>query len=147
MKNLMLSITFLITLCIQQAHASYVDDVSNRQLSVSALKAQVIAPRYFAVAAYVITKDDTCPPCPPDAVCETCAYGIYVADDNRPRTPGVSMNDGIYLQTNKAREFQIGTKYLFTVRYRLEKNAAGAWQQTGPEFIDAAPVSIQNQDE
>ena len=84
--------------------------------------------------AYVIEKYDKCPPCPPDALCETCQFGIYVADDNRPPKAVVSMDYGIYLRTDKAKDFQIGSRYLFTIRYRLEKSAAGAWQQTGPEL-------------
>ena len=137
MNRLMVSVVILIVLCMQQVRAN---DITIRPLSVSALKDLVIAPRIFTITAYVIEKFDECPPCPPNAVCETCEYGIYVADENRPRKPGASGGDGIYLRTNQAKEFQIGIKYLFKIRFRLEKNAAGAWQQTGPELIDFAPA-------
>lgn len=136
MKSFLISALLLIALCIQQAQANDVNDSAGRSLSIAELKERVFAPRIFAVTAYVIEKYDKCPPCPPNAVCETCVFGIYVADDNRPRKPGTTMTDGIYLPTNKAQRFQIGMKYQFRIRYRIEKNAAGAWQQTGPELID-----------
>ena len=144
MKNLTVSAAFLVVLCMQQARAGEVNDVANRPLSVSALKELVIAPRIFTIAAYVIEIYDKCPPCPPKAVCETCTFGIYVADDNRPRQPGSLTDDGLYLRTDKAGQFQIGTKYLFTIRYRLEKSAAGAWQQTGPQLIDFARIGPED---
>lgn len=136
MKSLTLSLALVLALCAGQAGAADVGDAAGRPLSIAALKALVVAPRIYSVAAYVVEKYDECPPCPPNAVCETCVYGIYLADDNRAREPGASRGDGIYLSTNKAREFQLGAKYHFRIRYRLEKNAAGAWRQTGPELID-----------
>ena len=144
MKNLAVSAVFLVVLCMQQAYASDVNDAANRPLSVSALKELVIAPRIFTIAAYVIEIYDKCPPCPPKAVCETCTFGIYVADDNRPRQPGSLTDDGLYLRTDKAGQFQIGTKYLFRIRYQLEKSAAGAWQQTGPQLIDFARIGPED---
>jgi len=132
------AVLFLMALCIQEAQANNGNDIASRALSVSELRTQAIAPRIFTVAAYVIQKYDECPPCPPNAVCETCVVGIYVADDKRPRKPGVAMNDGLYLRTNKAGGFQLGIKYLFRIRYRMEQNAAGAWLQTGPELVDFA---------
>lgn len=136
----MVSSVFVIVLCMQQASANDVNDIMSQPLSVSALKEHVMTPRIFTVTAYIIEKYDKCPPCPPNAVCETCVLGIYVADDNRPRKPGTFTDDGLYLRTKKAQDFQIGIKYEFIIRYRLEKNAAGAWLQTGPELIDFAPV-------
>jgi len=140
MKRLMISVPFLIALCIQQSHANDVNDIASRPLGVAALKELVIAPRIFTVTAYVIEKYDECPPCPPKAMCETCAYGIYVADDNRPRKPGTLTDNGLYLRTDRAKEFQIGIKYVFRIRYRLERTAAGAWRQTGPELVDFARI-------
>ena len=136
MKSLTLSVALLLTLCTGQACAADVSDAAGRPLSVAALKALVVAPRIYSVTAYVVEKYDECPPCPPNAVCETCVYGIYLADDNRARKPGASSGDGIYLSTNRAREFRLGARYHFRIRYRLEKNAAGAWRRTGPELID-----------
>lgn len=144
MKNLAVSTALLVVLCMQQARAGDVNDVASPPLSVSALKELVVAPRIFAIAAYVIEIYDKCPPCPPKAVCETCTYGIYVADDNRPRQPGSLADDGLYLSTDKAGQFQIGAKYLLRIRYRLEKSAAGAWQQTGPQLIDFARISPEH---
>ena len=140
MKRLMGPVIFLLALCLQQAHADGANDDVNRRFSVSALKEQVAAPGDFTVAAYVVEKYDVCPKCPPNAVCETCVLGIYLADDNLPRKPGASSDDGIYLRTNRAQEFQVGSQYEFRIGYRMEKNAAGAWQRTGPELIDFAPV-------
>jgi hypothetical protein len=136
MKVLLSYIAFLFALGVHQALAEGNRDTMGRPLTVSELKKAVIAPRIFAVTAYVREKYDECPPCPPNAVCETCVYGIYVADDNRPRTPGGSTATGIYLRTNRAKEFVIGSRYLFRIRYRLEKDARGTWRQTGPELID-----------
>jgi len=147
MKRLTVSVLFLIGLCMQQSHASDVNDGATRPLGVAALKELVIAPRIFTVAAYVIEKYDECPPCPPNAVCETCAYGIYVSDDNRPRKLGTLTDDGLYLRTNKAKEFQTGIKYQFTIRYRLEKSPAGAWRQTGPELIDFSRIGPEDKRE
>jgi hypothetical protein len=143
----MVSVAFLIALCIPQTHANDVDDITSRPLSISELKELVMAPRIYTVTAYVIEKYDECPPCPPNAVCETCVLGIYVADDNRPRKPGVTMNDGMYLQTNKARRFQKGVKYLFRVRYILERTAAGAWLQSGPDLIDFTHIGSKDKHE
>jgi len=139
-KSLTLSVALLIALCAGQACAADVTGVAGRPLSIAELNALVVAPRIYSVVAYVVEKHDECPPCPPNAVCETCVYGIYLADHDRARAPGAAMGDGIYLSTNKAREFQLGARYLFRIRYRLEKNAAGAWRQTGPELIDFTRV-------
>lgn len=136
MNNLPALIFFIIALCVQQAHANETNGFMTKPLSVEELKTRIIAPRIFTVSAYVIEKYDKCPPCPANAVCETCVFGIYVADNNRQRIPDASRKDGIYLQTNEAYKFKIGMKYLFHIRYRMEKNAYGAWQQTGPELID-----------
>lgn len=144
MKNLAVSAAFLLVLCMQQAGAGDVNDVVNRPLSVSALKERVIAPRIFLIVAYVTEIYDKCPPCPPKAVCETCTYGIYVADDDHPRQPGNQTDDGLYLRTDKAGQFQIGTKYLLRIRYRLERSPAGAWQQTGPQLIDFARIGPED---
>jgi hypothetical protein len=140
MKSLMVTVMLLWAVCLQQAPATGINDIKGQAVSVSELKEKSIAPRYFTVSAYVIEKYDECPPCPAGAVCETCVFGIYVADENRPRKPGVAMKDGIYLQTNRAQEFHVGSKYVLKVRYRLEKNAAGTWLQTGPELMDFAPA-------
>ena len=142
MRSLMLSGVFLSTLCLQQAGADDMTDITAPPLSVSEMKDRIMAPRIYTVAAYVVEKYDTCPPCPSKAVCETCVLGIYVADDNAPRKPGTVMNDGLYLQTNEAGRFQAGVKYLFRIRYRLEQNTAGAWQQTGPELMDFARIGL-----
>jgi hypothetical protein len=136
MNNFLASIFFIITLCVQQAHADETNEFMAQPLSVEDLKTRIIAPRIFTVSAYVIEKYDKCPPCPANAVCETCVFGIYVADNNRLQVTDVSRKDGIYLQTNDAYKFKIGMKYLFHIRYRMEKNAYGRWQQTGPELID-----------
>ena len=143
MKSLTRSVILLLTLCLQQTNASALNENTNRPLSISELKEHVEAPRDFTVTAYVIEKYDECPPCPPKAVCETCVLGIYVADGNHPRNSNTFNDDGIYLRTNKAQEFQIGIKYIFKVRYRMEKNAGGVWRQSGPELIDFTPVGPQ----
>jgi hypothetical protein len=136
MKELIVSVLVLAAFSISQSRANDAKAITTRPLSVSALKQLLIAPRIFTVTAYVIEKYDECPPCPPRAVCETCAYGIYLSDENHPRKPGTLTDDGLYLRTNRAKEFEIGTKYRFRVRYRMEKSAAGAWRQSGPELID-----------
>ena len=146
-RKLTVSVALLAALCIQAAGAAGVNDAGPRPLSVSALKERVIAPRIFTVAAFVVEKFDKCPHCPPGAVCETCTFGIYVADDLRPRRPGATRDDGLYLTTDKASQFQTGTKYRFRIRYRLEKNAAGAWQQSGPQLIDFARISADPRSE
>ena len=147
MKNLTFCAAFLAVLCLQQARAAGVNDVAGRPLSVSELNELVVAPRIFALAAYVVEIYDRCPPCPPQAVCETCTYGIYVADDKRPRRPGTLKDDGLYLRTDKAGQFHLGTKYLFKIEYRLEKSAAGAWRQTGPQLIDSARIGPEDNSE
>ena len=140
MKGLLRSTVLLLTLGQLQVHANDENADADRPLSVSALKERAVAPRIFTVTAYVVEKQDTCPPCPPKALCETCVFGIYLADDRRPRRTGTSIDDGIYLRTNRAQEFRVGAKYRFRLRYRMEMNAAGAWRQAGPELIDFAPV-------
>lgn len=137
MRALGVSAVFLIALCAPSLHparAADVNEMAGPPLSVSELKASVIAPRFFKVAAYVIEKYDTCPPCPPNALCETCEFGIYVADDPRPPETGVTMDYGIYLRTDMAKEFQVGSRYLLRVRYKMERSPAGPWRQTGPEL-------------
>ena len=145
--GLIIAVSLAMSFCVQDTQAGDVSSHGSQPLSISELKKHITAPRIYSVEAYVIHKDDECPPCPPNAVCETCVLGIYVADDNRPRKPGVVMNDGIYLQTNKARRFQVGIKYQFRIRYRLEMNAAGAWLQTGPELIDFTHIGPENKHE
>ena len=147
MKNLTVCAALLALLCLQQARAAGVNDVAGRPLSVSALKELVVAPRIFTIAAYVVEIYDRCPPCPPQAVCETCTYGIYVADDNRPHRPGPPRDEGLYLATHKAGQFHVGTKYLFKIEYRLERSAAGAWRQTGPQLIDSARIDPEDNSE
>lgn len=137
LTSLVTAFVLMLTFSIQDAVGD--GDVSggNKPLSVAEMRRQVSAPRVYSVEAYVIHKDDECPPCPPNAVCETCVLGIYVADDTRPREPDMSTRtDVIYLQTNKAQSFQVGEKYLFRIKYQLMQNAAGAWLQTSPELIE-----------
>jgi hypothetical protein len=150
MKAFTVSAVFLVALCALSLHpasAADVNDMAGPPLSVLELKTRVIAPRFFKVVAYVIEKYDTCPPCPPEALCETCQLGIYVADDNRPPETGVSMDYGIYLQTDRAKEFQVGSRYLFRIRYRMEKSPAGPWRQTGPELAGFTLIAPDHKSE
>ena len=137
---------FLIALGVHGAAAVETSDGMRRTLSIAALRDLVTAPRIYKVAAYVVRKYDKCPPCPPNAVCETCELGIYVADDYGPGMSAVVMNDGMYLRTDDAGSFRVGSKYLLTIRYRVERNAAGAWLQTGPELIDFARIGAEDEE-
>jgi hypothetical protein len=122
--------------CVPGALAAEAGGPHGQPLSISELKREVTAPRIYWLRAYVIHKDDECPPCPPNAVCETCVLGIEVADENLPWEPGIPMENVLYLRTPKAGEFVVGNRYLFKLRYRIEQNAAGAWLQSGPQLIE-----------
>jgi hypothetical protein len=139
MKLLIVVVVSLIAVsCVQVSLAGELNVRANQPLSVSQLKERVIAPRIFSVEAYVVVKDDECPPCPPQAVCETCVFGIYISDRNdRPKGRAL-LTEGLYLVARDAGRYQLGAKYLFNIRYRIERNAAGAWQQTGPELIGSS---------
>ena len=119
---------------MQTGLAESIEDANIPPISISQMKIQATAPRVFIVTAYVMRKDDVCPPCPPHAVCETCELGIRIADS--PDT----MDKGIYLATPQAAQFQLGAQYLFRIRYQIIRNAAGAWQLEGPQLLDYSPV-------
>lgn len=147
MNKLLVTLAFLAALGVRGIYAAGVVHETERPLSIATLRDIVTTPRIYKVEAYVVQKDDECPPCPPNAVCETCQLGIYVADDGTPSKAGVNMKDGMYLRTKEASSFQVGGKYLLTIKYNVERNAAGAWLQTGPELVDFArikPVDEQN---
>lgn len=142
----MIALCLVAAFCVREACAGDAGGPGSPPLSISELKKEVTAPRIYWLRAYVIHKDDECPPCPPNAVCETCVLGIEVADDNLQWEPGIPMDNVLYLRTDKAREFIVGNRYLFKLRYRIELNAAGAWLQTGPQLIDyesAAPGDVR----
>jgi hypothetical protein len=109
-------------------------------MTIAELKQQLAAPQTYSVAAYVIKKFDKCPPCPTRAICETCELGIYIGDRNGSSASGASQTDGLFLRTGDAAAFQVGTRYLFTLSYRLETNQAGARLQTGPVLVDYSPI-------
>jgi len=106
----------LLLSCFGSGNALAASPESNA-LSVNKMKAQVTAPRTFLVQAYVIRKDDECPPCPPMAVCETCQLGIVIAD-----IPNAPLSEGLYLPTPQAAVFRTGPKYAFHILYWIEKN-------------------------
>jgi hypothetical protein len=134
--GLMIALCLLTGFCVPGARAGEAGGPGSRPLSISELKKEVTAPRIYWLRAYVIHKDDECPPCPPNAVCETCVLGIEVADENLPWQPGIPMENVLYLRTPKAGEFVVGNRYLFKLRYLIELNAAGAWLQSGPQLIE-----------
>lgn len=113
---------------------------SPQSIPVSQIESQLTTPHIYAVSAYVIRKDDQCPPCPPGAVCETCQLGILIADS--PDTTEA----GLYLATMQAARFEVGASYLFHIRYRFRKNPAGAWQLEGPQLVDYAPAETRGDD-
>ncbi|HKI62930.1 MAG TPA: hypothetical protein VKA31_11605 [Mariprofundaceae bacterium] len=122
----------MIGFSMQHGLAEPVDKTKNPPLTVVQMEEQAMAPRVYTVIAYVIHKDDVCPPCPPHAVCETCQLGIRIADSMDAK--------GLYLPTPKAAEFQMGREYIFLIRYQIVRNAAGAWQMEGPQLLEHAPA-------
>lgn len=131
MKRVAAAVLMLLIWTTTDTLAGTLDDAP---LSVGEMQRHVMAPRIYAVNAYVVHTYDKCPPCPPNAVCETCQLGIVIAD--APDTP---VREGLYLSTPQAARFLVGSKYIFRIRYRIERNAAGARQLEGPQMIDYLP--------
>lgn len=130
------SILFLLTVCGGNVIAGEVNADHGRPMSIVELNKQLAAPQFYSVIAYVVEKYDKCPPCPPNAVCETCQLGIFISDSNTPLESGNPRMDGLYLRTRQAGGFRVGARYLFTLRYWIEKNQAGAWLRSGPMLVD-----------
>jgi len=135
-----LAASLLLAICGEQtALAGSADDAPTPPLSVAGMQAQLAAPQLYSVAAFVIRKDDECPPCPPHAVCETCQLGILIADN-----PDAPITNALYLATTQAAQFRTGSKYLFRIRYQIRKNAFGAWQLEGPQLVSYTEIGSGN---
>jgi hypothetical protein len=140
MQNLVAIVLLLIAFTATNAFASETNGAPVRPMSIAELKQHLAAPQTYSVVAYVIRKYEKCPPCPTMAICETCELGIYIADNNQSPESGASQADGLFLHTRDVGVFQVGSRYLFTLSYRLEINRSGARLQTGPVLVNYSPV-------